>query len=231
MTASKRRPKPVARVAKDQASVAVRRAIRALNRFYGIGRESLGRYPERMKYGAMGAEARAAKRHPEMLRKARSFADAYSAREFEQLLSLAQDQECRLGVSLIIRLLTVRSADRPALQRQVIGGHWSHSKLEAEIRKRYGNRRPAAGRLQPQPHDPQEAMLQAARHCDHWQRFLLSLCEPAKDNSARRDRLLRKDLPRPVRQRLEQVACAIKKLEGTVSKALARKGVKGPNRT
>ena len=74
--------------------------------------------------------------------------------------------------------MTVPKKQREPLQRQAIENRWGAKKLNLEILKRFGSRKPYVGRHRSWPADVNEARFQLARHCDQWRRLYNSLCLP-----------------------------------------------------
>jgi hypothetical protein len=161
---------------------AVERSLRAVRDFHAIGRGSLDRHPGgRMPYGGVTAEAERVGLHPEMLRKARAFAAAYREEELGQLFKLCRRHRYALGVSHVIRLLSVPDKRlRTAMQRRLVTGDWSYADLEFEILKEQGIRSPTVGRRRRVPSDGHEACLQLARFCEQWRRLSAVLCLEAR---------------------------------------------------
>src|SRR4051812_13341999 len=93
--------------------------LAALRAFYARGQASLRKHPGRAAYGSMAA-VDAAGGSGETLRKARYCADpetGYTAAEFEALIRQCEAAGYVLGVSLVIRLLSVpKGRRRDALQ-------------------------------------------------------------------------------------------------------------------
>src|SRR5213078_635105 len=105
---------------------AVHDAISSVRRFYDCGCQSRAQFPDRMKYSAMPGEARRFNLNPEMLRKARLFASSYTPAEAEKLCAMARENQFPLGVSAIVRLVTIPRQQRAAFQRELIENRWSN---------------------------------------------------------------------------------------------------------
>jgi hypothetical protein len=159
-------PVPTSRAAGDVGAT-----LKSLKEFYARGLHSVDGNPGRASYGSMIAVDRGGK-SSEMLRKARQFADetvGYSRKEFDDLLAQCRRHEFGLGVSLIIRLLSVpKGAQRNALQRAAIEGRWSRRKLDKAIKEKFNNRRPSAGRHVSAPEDLKDAVYRINSLCDQW---------------------------------------------------------------
>jgi hypothetical protein len=191
-----------------------RSRIQALRRFYERGRESLAGFPDRMGYGRMKAEeARGVS--GEMMRKARQLAASYPRAEFDRMLALAERHGFPLGVSHAIRFLTVPDEDRIRFVSQAVEGHWSKRRTDAEIHKRYGNRRPAAGRARRLGGDAADACYQIVHFCGQWRRLYDALLVPGGERA--KEPGLRADLSSGLRRRLAAADGAIRSLERAAS--------------
>lgn len=154
------------------------RILKDLCRFHATGAKSLQRFPSRMPYGKMVAEAARYRLQPEMLRKARRVAETYSASDLQKLIADCERIGHAVGLSHVIRLLSVPPRNRDALQRKAIEEGWGVSRLDAEILKRYPGRRPHAGRRRRAPADAQDARVQISRICESWKRLSAALRVP-----------------------------------------------------
>lgn len=192
--------------------------LQDLRRFYDAGAKSIEQCPGRIWYGRVGREAARYKLHPEMLRKARAIAKAYTERDLDRLVSLCEKRGHALGLSHLIRLVSVPEDQRDQFQREAVDGRWSHKRIGEEIRKRFGNRRPAVGRRRRVPADAEDAYYQLDQFCDQWRRLYRVLQDPARDGAA--ERTLRGDLSNAVRKQLRETNEAIQKLARFASKRL-----------
>ena len=155
------------------------RMLDGLRQFHTAGHESR-REHRSLGYGKVMVEAERCRLHPEMLRKARRFADEYSPKDLDRLIADCEKHGHALGLRHIIRLLSVASTTaRLELQERAVRQRWSVSRLDAAILTRAPSRRPDAGRRPTPPVGPADARLRVARMCDHWLRFTEVLCGPA----------------------------------------------------
>lgn len=194
----------------------VRRSLQAVRAFHAVGRKSLDRHPDAVGYGSMEAEAERLGVSAEMLRKARAFAGAYTDADLDDLYALADGHDFPLGVSHVIRLLSIPTRSRARFQRATVQGRWSKRRLDAEIRKRFGNRQPAAGRRQASPETAEDAYYAIARLCHQWQRLTAALDRPPAID-AEGVRVSGPELPPKLCKLLTQAADVMGELERAVS--------------
>jgi hypothetical protein len=188
------------------------RTLRDLRRFYEIGSRSLDRHAGRMPYGKTGGEAAGSKLHPEMLRKARAFAKAYSERQLNSLIALCRRHRHALGLSHVIRLLTVPAEARDALQEAAVVSEWGAARLDVEIMRRCGKRR-NAGRRRAVPSSGFEACYQIARAYEHWRRMHDALSQHAsKRGKAVGESALLKVVPADLRGQVTEADRAMRRL-------------------
>ncbi|MGI8423322.1 MAG: hypothetical protein ACR2NO_04310 [Chloroflexota bacterium] len=160
----------------------VRAAIAGIRKLHATGSELL-KTRSRTEQAPSGAVARESQRlgiRPDMVRKARQFADpayGYTRGELDDLcreLAAAQanasDARIVFGVSHLVRLLSVAKNRRAALQRRAIKDGWSITALELEIAARYGTRK-AGGRRRRIPRDPAGLLTQLEGMCEAWRRW------------------------------------------------------------
>jgi hypothetical protein len=191
-----------------------------LRRFHAAGRASLESHPHRLAYGA-AASARVLGFAGEMLRKARAFADertGYTEAEVERLLAACQAAGYAIGVSHVIKLLSVTTPDgqadrrrRLALQTAAIRERWSRRRLEEEIRQRVGARRPLAGRRVRPPRDAGDARHKLALFCGQWRRISIAVARAAADDPRGRT-----DLSDDIRRAVGAVDAAVRRLNAAL---------------
>ena len=162
----------------------VEQSLKDIEKFYAQGSESFERNPERrMAYGGM-LEVQKRGTSPEMLRKARAFADpkvGYTRRELDRLIKDARHAEYALGFSHIIRLLSVPKGEaRCRLEQLAIAGKWSRNRLDSEILKEFGQRRALAGRHAHTPDDAGEALVSIAKLCRRWKGLMQEIMPAGK---------------------------------------------------
>jgi hypothetical protein len=169
-----------------------------------------------MDYGRMNAVAARAGLAPELLRKARAFAASFTVRQLEELCRLCDRHGAAFGISHVLRLLAVPRERRAAFQREAVLGGWSKGRIDVEIRKRFGNRRPAAGRAWHVSRDVGEAYYRILVTCDQWPRLVRALSREGADGRGKTT--LRADLPPDVRGFIRKAQAAIDRLQSTVTK-------------
>jgi hypothetical protein len=183
--------------------------LRQLRAFYNRGLASVKQHPRNGNvYGMIAASAAEAGDSGELLRKARIFADkddGYSRSEFERLLKSCDRGGHALGLSHIVRLLSLPKArgKRRAMQDAAIENRWSRRRLDAEIASLYGNRaKNAVGKKAAKPDTVEVALYRIARQCEQWRRLCLALAEAGE---------LR--IPEPIKGKLASVTRAFKALQ------------------
>ena len=211
-------------IKKDSAASARRRSLQFVRQFYDVGCDSLERHPPpRLPYRGVKREAKRAKVHPEMLRKARVFAQSYTPNQVDQLLNDCRRLRYSLGVSHVLRMLSIRDpAKRDALQEQAVRGRWSYSRLEDEILKELGIRSPAVGRLRRAPADSHEGCLQLARFCEKWRRISEALRQPTISDKRKKSKPITALLPAPIGRQLDSADKVLTVLGGLVNAELER---------
>lgn len=214
----------MARVAKGSAGSrktqpAVDAALTEVRRFHTAGVSSLKEYPGRMGYGGMNSEAERLGYNPETLRKARAFAENYTEQQLGALCALAEKRQFAMTVSHVIRLLSVPKEHRSKFQRELVESQWSKRQLDGEIRKRFANRMPAAGRRRASPQTAEDAYYAIARACDQWTRLVAAMNRrPAIDVQSAHT--APPELPPMIRRLLSVATSAIEELGWQVSRNL-----------
>ena len=154
-------------------SEAVDRALARIKAFYERGRESLAEWPARDMKPAGERGTRERVQFSEWERKARQFAHperGYTPAELEALCTACRKAKFAMGTTHVIRLLTVTPRrGRAAMQRKVIAGRWSVSRLEREVRK-FGPRR-GGGRRRDVPDDKILLLAQLGTMLRSWRRW------------------------------------------------------------
>lgn len=151
-------------------------AVAAVTRFYRVGRASIENDGERLSYSKALSLAARVHLSPDMLRKARVFADAkhggYSVADLKELTALMRKHHAVIGPTHIIRLISIKDRHRRArLQRETVTRGWSCSELDAVIRFRFGKRGKAVGRKPTPVRTAEEACFRLLRLCEKWQRL------------------------------------------------------------
>lgn len=207
-------------MAMDADNSRVRASVAELRRFYAVGRKSLDKYPDGVGYGGMNEEAAKHRLSAEMLRKARALAAAYTQKDLDSACRAAQHHGYPLGVSHVILLLSV--GDKPRrnrLQRDLIEKRWSKRELDAEIRKRFGNRNPTAGRRQTSPETAEDAYYAIGRLCRQWERLMEALDRPPTAD-AEGMQVINPAMPPDLRKLLTRAAAVMGELGKAVSEKL-----------
>jgi hypothetical protein len=182
---------------------------------------------------AKGVAAREAHRcglTVEMLRKARDAGREYDESALHALCVAAERADYALGVSHLIRFATL-SRGRAAFQRKAVKGRWSKRRIDIEIRKLLGNRRPLAGRARSRPPRVRDVHYAVARFWQQWVWLLEALQRPAgvtKRRWVRHDptnpaETLRKDVPKDLRDCLVQATRALRTLEQVATARLGKR--------
>ncbi len=197
-------------------------AIREIRKFYETGRASLQDHPGAGPYRGWSIQegARRLGISPEHLRKAREFAkpaEGYTPEEVKALCASMREHQQPLGTSHVICLLAVAKDHREDLQRQVIEGGWSVSKLKQAIRLEHGSRK-QGGRRPYIPKDREEFLAQLESECVSWRRWYVA----AQNVYGGEGRLVLKTLPQRMQKALRETSTSIKGLLTKVSAELAR---------
>ena len=211
-------------------------AVRGIKDFHATGRKLPPKASHREAYNQgtiqtageqMGLSAEAA-------RQARQLADpvaGYTALELRELCALIKstqpDQDDALpvfGKTHLIRLLSVPKSRRAGLQRAVVRGAWSTSRLESEIAAKFGTRR-EGGRRRQVPQDDVGLLVQLEGACEGWRRLLAAVDHPATEEKSGHATLI--DLPEHVRRQARAAGRAVPALQEAVTDELAERR---PNR-
>lgn len=168
--------------ARVRTAGAVDPGIREIRRFYAKGQRSLRRH-KRLPYGEAADCAEFAKLSPEKLRKARSFASTYTLDELNSLCRRCIKEHYPINVSHVICLITVKRAQRTAVENQAIKGHWSKRRLDEELRKRYGSRRKWAGRKPRTANNVKGIRWEVIRLSKAWQRLYTAIYPPLETSA------------------------------------------------
>src|SRR5207248_773199 len=115
----------------------VQKAVKEIRDFYQKGRDSLQKIP-----GDLGtrvaSEAARLGLTAEKLRKARAFAQNYTPAQVEDLCRLAEERNFPLGVTLIMRHVSVPKERMHQFLREVIENGWTRQRINEEIDMRFG---------------------------------------------------------------------------------------------
>lgn len=106
------------------------------------------------------------------IRKARTFATAYTTEELEQLIVLRDPKGQPLSWYLVRVLLQVGDkAERAELQREAIERGLSRRDLQAAVRRRQGGKRSSGGKRFAVPKSPQLVLTRLVELSESWLRF------------------------------------------------------------
>ena len=126
----------------------VQEAIKEVREVYRIGGKILKTCPIKGNYGKKLIQKQAAVHglNEDLARKARQLADGdrgYTKEELEALFDLCLEHGYVLGISVVHKFLTVPKVNkqRVGFQEEAIKGHWTRSRIAAELRQRFGTRR------------------------------------------------------------------------------------------
>lgn len=146
--------------------------LAALRKFYERGLELKQKFQDpRVPYGSLRKIAEAGE-STEYANKSRRLAQAFTPTEFERLLSRFKRANHVLGIKSMIGLLRVPAADRDGFVDRAIAERWSSSRMDLEIRKVLGNRRPLAGRKPHVAADADGVIVQLTDLCRQWARII-----------------------------------------------------------
>lgn len=108
---------------------------------------------------------------------------------------------------------------RKALQRRCVSEGWSKRRLDAEIRKRFGNRQPTPDRRQASPETAEDAYYAIARLRHQWQRLMEALDRPPQPDGEEA-RATRPELPPTLTGQLRPATKAVAAVGKLVSEKL-----------
>lgn len=143
----------------------VQAATKQLREAYEVGVRILKKAKTRGKYGKHQVREVAEKHGfgEEAGRNLRRFADLYSEEDLADLCKLCRDHRRALGLWSAFKFTTI--PDRPsreAFAKEAIAGHWSHTRIERELRHRFHRESTKRGRKPRLPESQGEALVQIA---------------------------------------------------------------------
>lgn len=203
---------------------AVRAAIDALRDAHRLGRKIHKEIKPYADYGTGRIEEKAEELgiNAEKVRKLRQFADpegGYTQQELRELFQLCRKERRALGLSFMIKFLTIpkEGGQRAEFQRLVIEQRWNCTRVDTEIRARFGRRRRGGNR--PKVPDTATSLLsQLDAMCQRWRRLVGIMTDEDDVGTAHANV---KELPAEVQTDLKQVSRAITRLHAKVAEALA----------
>jgi hypothetical protein len=207
----------------NRAPAAAAQSIRA---FYALGRASLRDRPARGGHGDRAAEAEAelAGMNPDLLRKARQFADAEAGYTRAELRALCDgvrthfarfaDRGTRVGRTHVVLLLRLpRGPGRDEVQAAMLEHGWSTAELATAIRRRVGRRR-SGGRRPRVGADKAALLAELDGLCEQVTRMAAELARRAEA----KERPSLADLSPKVREAVQQLADAAAGLRTAVGR-------------
>lgn len=214
------------------AAADVTAVLTKLRRFYDIGRASLKKYSRHFPPGAATKEGQEYGLNPELLRKARVFADperGYTPGELNELCRQCERGGYALGHVHIISLLPVPKEKRKAYQRQAIKWRWSCRKLVAQIR-RDNPKRESPGRKPSKIADATDALVRVSKMCRSWRGFYEQLVEPPSGEADAATQPVIEALPESLKHALAKTNGQMKRLDAAARDELDRAQRKSPKR-
>jgi hypothetical protein len=193
---------------------AVQAAIRQLRQAHRIGRRILKEAGPRAEYGKHGVRE-IAREHgfgEEGGRNLRRFAATYSKAELDHLCGLCRDHRRSLGIWSTFKFLTIPDRrSREAFVREAIAGHWSHTRIERELRHRFHRESTKRGRKPRLPDSQGAAIVQIAELTNGFVRFATRLQNERPEW-----------LTAQVGKDLTQTVAALESLQTSAARSLAR---------
>ena len=204
---------------------AVQKAVDKLWKDYALGLEIRKNCPMPTKSdsGAMkriNEEAERLEINSDIVRKLRQMVDpesGYTKAEFKALCKRCLDNNQVLGRSHVFKFFTVpKGPQRLAFQSRAIKQAWTLARVRQELRRQFGHRR-QGGRRPRLPVSVPDALSQLDQMCLAWTRWCDLL---AAGPGPREKRFELRDLPGPVRDRLDQAMETVRDLGTAVSVCL-----------
>jgi hypothetical protein len=208
----------------------VAEAVRQIRELHRKGRESLAALPGRGRQGQQDIRAQAERLRrlqPDMrwseakLRLARQFADpavGYTREQLDGLCRLLRQHRAHFSTSHVGILLAAPATRRAELQRACLEEDWGTMELDAEVKARFGRRRPA-GRKRRVAADPVLALVQLDAMLDTLLRWHAVAAE-AKPGGGRKKKSVLDALPEGVRDRVRRLSRSLRRLREDVKAAL-----------
>jgi hypothetical protein len=135
----------------------------------------------------------------------------------DELCRKCREHRAAIGTSHIIRLITVPARRRAALERAMVREGWSVDALDAEIARRYGQRRHGGRRHRP-PADVEAACVRLDALTTSWLRWVALMDDSAGEGEAARVTL--DDLPAPLPAAVGAARRAMERLQEAAVAAL-----------
>ncbi len=198
----------------------VEQSIREIRAYHKVGCRIYKRLPARGGHGTGVIRELAVELgwNETRVHKARQFADpelGYTAEQLTELCDLVREHRPLFGTAFVGVLVTVKWEEgRADLQRRCIEENWSKSELEAEIKRRFGNRR-FGGRRRRVVAERGPLLVQLAEMTDTWRRWFSIVSAEPDDRRSTLNRHLS-----DVDDEINAVTKAMGKLEMTVTEKL-----------
>jgi hypothetical protein len=205
-------------VRKADATADIEKAVHQLREYHTLGRRLLKDHPAGRKHSrdVIGLEAAENGMKPIKIFQIRDFANeekGYTAEELESLIQLCWKHSRALGFSFVPTFLSVRDKkERAKFQREAIAGCWSTTRVEGELVSRYGRRRRAGSRAVV-PTDLRALFANLQTRTIYWRRLRETLQQKPDSNPSR---LRWSELPKKIREPLDEAVEAMKKLESAL---------------
>lgn len=192
---------------------AVTKAIDELRRAYKVG-QILRELGHRAAWGKHQIRDKAAEHgySEETGRCLRQFAKVYRETDLNRLCNLCKRHGRALGISWVVKFVTIKKRqDRRKIEQEAILGHWTHVRLERELRHRFRRERGHRGRKPKLPSAKIEALEQTREMAYTFVRFATRLQDER-----------RKWLSDQVEKDLSQAVAALESLQASTARSLAR---------
>ena len=178
--AKRKPPRGQAGLSPDPNRVDSSERIATLRRYYELGRRAADVAPDGTENQAVPLVDLAAESGvgADTIRKARRFATAYNAEEFDELLALRDPDGQPLRWYLVRALLPVEDkAQRSDLQRRAAEQGWSRRHLWAAVQARQGGKRSSGGRRYAVPTSTRQVLGRLTELSESWLRFYADIGE------------------------------------------------------
>lgn len=194
---------------------AVQAAIRQLRQAHRIGRRILDEAGPRGGYGKHRVLEIATEHGfgEEAGRNLRRLAETYSKEDLDNVCRLCRDHRRALGLWSFFKFMVIPDRrSREAFAKDAIAGHWSHARLERELRHRFHREPTKRGRKPRLPETQGEALVRVAEMSNGFIRWAAQLGQ---------ERGL-EWLPAQVEKDLSQAVAALESLQASAARSLAR---------
>ena len=194
-----------------QTAADLKRILREVEEFYRTGQQISEKLGRRSRFHDLEREA-GSHNAAVKLRYARTFAQAYSRQEFEELCETCRRYGYAPGTSLVSRLASIPKGQRKKLQLRAIKEQWSFNQLMARVRGNCVLAKAGAGRPMQKPRDLSEALFKLERICHQWVGLYQRLSQPVDRQKLK--------LPPELWRQIESAHAGISKLEAALKTRL-----------